>query len=265
VAKALSLHNELPEDRVETNIVRGMAELSWNSLREAHSRGRDSEARADASVDRDIDMRRVVNVSVAAVSLTVAVPVMLLTALAVRLDSPGPIVYTQVRVGLDRRRRRGTTTSRERRVEDIGGRPFTIYKFRSMRVDAEVGGTAVWAAKGDPRVTTLGRILRASRLDELPQLVNVLKGDMNIVGPRPERPQIFARLREDIAHYQVRQRARPGITGLAQINQAYDTCLDDVRKKVQYDLEYVRDSSVWDDLVIMTKTIPVMLLRRYGW
>jgi lipopolysaccharide/colanic/teichoic acid biosynthesis glycosyltransferase len=134
-----------------------------------------------------------------------------------------------------------------------------------MRVDAEQGGGAVWAQQRDPRVTVVGGLLRQYRLDELPQLLNVVKGEMNIVGPRPERPTIFAELREHIAEYPLRQRAKPGITGLAQINHHYDRSLEDVRTKVHYDLEYIRRQSVSEDLRIMLKTVPVVLLRRGGW
>jgi lipopolysaccharide/colanic/teichoic acid biosynthesis glycosyltransferase len=182
----------------------------------------------------------------------------------VKLSSPGPVFYVQPRVGLDRRWKRARQLG-ERRQRDLGGVVFSIYKFRSMRVDAESAGVAVWAQKGDSRVTGVGRVIRALRLDELPQLVNVIKGDMNIVGPRPERPSIFVRLRTDIPHYHVRQRVKPGITGLAQINQAYDVSIDDVRNKVRYDLEYLRRQSAWEDIKIMTKTIPVMILKKGGW
>jgi lipopolysaccharide/colanic/teichoic acid biosynthesis glycosyltransferase len=182
----------------------------------------------------------------------------------VRLSSRGPVLYTQVRVGFDRR-----TTARSsqnhRRERNLGGQPFTIYKFRTMRVDAEHQSGAVWAQQSDPRVTSIGRLLRQYRLDELPQLINVLRGEMNIVGPRPERPTIFAELREHIAEYPLRQRARPGITGLAQINHHYDRSLEDVRTKVHYDLEYIRRQSVAEDFRIMLKTVPVILLRRGGW
>jgi lipopolysaccharide/colanic/teichoic acid biosynthesis glycosyltransferase len=111
----------------------------------------------------------------------------------------------------------------------------------------------------------LGRFLRKSRLDELPQIFNVLAGDMNLVGPRPERPGIFAELRETIPNYQLRQRVMPGITGWAQVNQAYDTCVDDVRHKVNFDLEYMRHRSVKLDIRIMARTIPVMTLSNFGW
>jgi lipopolysaccharide/colanic/teichoic acid biosynthesis glycosyltransferase len=209
-------------------------------------------------------LRRSVNLILALVALIILLPVMLLIALLVRLSSRGPVFYTQVRVGFDRR-----TTARSsqnhRRERNLGGQPFTIYKFRTMRVDAEHQSGAVWAQQGDPRVTSIGRLLRQYRLDELPQLINVLRGEMNIVGPRPERPTIFAELREHIAEYPLRQRAKPGITGLAQINHHYDRSLEDVRTKVHYDLEYIRRQSVTEDFRIMLKTVPVILLRRGGW
>ena len=207
---------------------------------------------------------RAVNFTLALVALVVLAPVLLLVALAIRLTSPGPVLYTQVRVGQDRRGRRGAATD-DRRRADYGGRPFTIYKFRSMRVDAEADGQAVWARADDDRVTPVGRVLRRSRLDELPQLFNVLRGEMNIVGPRPERPCIFARLRNDIAEYPLRQLAKPGITGWAQINHTYDTCVEDVRTKVRYDLEYLQRQSLVEDLKIMAMTVPVMIFRKGGW
>lgn len=206
---------------------------------------------------------RVFNVSAASALLLLAAPVMAVTALLVRLTSRGPIFYTQTRVGIDRRWDR-THALRERRREDLGGVPFTIYKFRSMRVNAEQNGQAQWARLNDDRVTPIGQFLRRTRLDELPQLLNVILGDMNIVGPRPERPSIFVRLREQVDDYQVRQRVRPGITGLAQISHPYDSCIDDVRRKVQFDVEYMRRQSLREDLRIMLRTIPVMILRVGG-
>jgi lipopolysaccharide/colanic/teichoic acid biosynthesis glycosyltransferase len=148
-----------------------------------------------------------------------------------------------------------------RRAVDVGGRAFTMYKFRTMTVNAELEG-AVWATKNDARVTPIGGILRGTRLDELPQLVNVLKGDMNVVGPRPERPSIFMQLRKEIDSYHLRQRTRPGITGWAQINQNYDTSIDDVRRKVEYDLAYIERRSVVEDMRIMARTLPVMIFRK---
>jgi lipopolysaccharide/colanic/teichoic acid biosynthesis glycosyltransferase len=209
-------------------------------------------------------VRQAVNIALAALALVVLSPILLVIAVLVKLTSRGPVFYTQERVGLDRRGR-SQRSSNHRRALDLGGEPFTIYKFRTMHVGAEHKTGAVWAAKDDPRVTEVGRFLRQYRLDELPQLINVLKGEMSIVGPRPERPTIFAQLRANIAEYPLRQRAKPGITGLAQINQHYDACLDDVRKKVQFDLEYIQRQSLLEDLKIMVKTVPVVLLRRGGW
>jgi lipopolysaccharide/colanic/teichoic acid biosynthesis glycosyltransferase len=212
---------------------------------------------------RSETLGRVVNVVVAAVALVLVLPVMLLVAIAIKLTSRGPVFYSQTRVGLDRRYR--SHSRDDRRTYDHGGKLFKMYKFRTMRVDAEIDGCAVWAQKSDPRVTAVGRFLRRARLDELPQLYNVLRGEMNIVGPRPERPTIFARLRDDIPDYHMRQRVKPGITGWAQINQSYDVCVDDVRRKVHYDLEYLRRQGVMEDLRIMSMTLPVMIFRKGGW
>lgn len=205
--------------------------------------------------------RRALNVLVALVGLVLTAPLMLVIAVLVRLTSRGPILYTQTRVGLDRRRDEdGEPDSRRRR--DVGGVPFTIYKFRTMRLHES---DEVWATEGDSRVTPLGRFLRTYRLDELPQLYNVLRGDMNIVGPRPEQPKIFAALRDQIEHYRKRQQVRPGITGWAQINQHYDRSISDVRRKVEFDLEYVERRSLIEDLNIMARTIPVMIFKRGAW
>lgn len=213
--------------------------------------------------ERSETLGRVVNVVVAAVALFLLLPFIALVALAIKLTSRGPVLYSQTRVGLDRRFGRGS--SHERRQYNHGGKLFKMYKFRTMRADAEIDGRAVWAQKSDPRVTPIGRFLRCTRIDELPQLYNVLRGEMNIVGPRPERPTIFARLRDDIPEYHMRQRVKPGITGWAQINQSYDACVDDVRRKVRYDLEYLRRQGLVEDLRIMSMTLPVMLFRRGGW
>jgi len=220
--------------------------------------------RAENAASAAAWIRQGVNMALAIIALVVLLPILLVIAVLVKMTSRGPVLYTQERVGLDRRGRSQRSIN-HRRALDLGGQPFTIYKFRTMHVNAEHKTGAVWAAKDDPRVTEVGKFLRQYRLDELPQLINVLKGDMSIVGPRPERPTIFAQLRANIAEYPLRQRAKPGITGLAQINQHYDACLDDVRKKVQFDLEYIQRQSLLEDLKIMVKTVPVVLLRRGGW
>lgn len=213
--------------------------------------------------ERSEALCRAVNVAIAVVAMVLLFPVMLVVAFAVWATSRGPVIYSQTRVGVDRRFKRAS--SYDRRGHDYGGRLFRMFKFRTMRVDAEADGKAVWAQKKDPRTTPIGRILRKTRLDELPQLYNVLRGDMNIVGPRPERPTIFDELRSNIAEYPYRQRVKPGITGWAQINQSYDACVDDVRRKVHFDLEYLRRQGMIEDLRIMSLTLPVMIFRRGGW
>lgn len=214
--------------------------------------------------DRHEGVSRAGNMTLALLALVATSPLLFLLAVLVKVTSRGPILYAQTRVGLDRRWR-ATLAMQERRLEDLGGQVFTIYKFRTMRVDAERGSGAVWAQENDPRVTRLGKVMRMLRLDELPQFWNVVIGDMNIVGPRPERPSIVSRLREDIPEYQCRHRVKPGITGLAQINQKYDASLDDVRSKVRWDLRYIAAQGVWTDIGIMLRTIPSVLLRYRGW
>ncbi|HXY19713.1 MAG TPA: sugar transferase [Gemmatimonadales bacterium] len=203
--------------------------------------------------------RRVLNVIVASIGLVISAPLMLAVAMVVKLTSRGPVFYKQTRVGLDRRSP-DSDRGNHRRVVDLGGRPFTIYKFRTMK--ARDDGRQVWAAPGDARITPVGRMLRQFRLDELPQLVNVLKGDMNVVGPRPEQPRIFADLRTQVHRYAERQRVRPGITGWAQINHHYDESIEDVRRKVSYDLDYISRQSLSQDIKIMLLTAPAMVLRK---
>ena len=204
---------------------------------------------------------RFLNVVVAAVGLVVTAPLCLIIAALVKLTSRGPVFYSQLRVGIDRRRGRATPEQLSRRKRDYGGRLFRIYKFRTM-VQSTAEADQVWASASDPRITAVGQILRRYRLDEIPQLWNVLKGDMNIVGPRPEQPDIFEDLRAQVAAYQRRQRVLPGITGLAQVNHHYDQSIEDVRTKVRYDLEYIQRRSLVEDLRIMARTIPVMVGKK---
>ena len=209
-------------------------------------------------------MRRLLNIAIAVLALVLVLPLMLVIAIVVKLSSPGPVFYTQTRVGLNRRRL--LPPGSRYREADRGGKPFTMYKFRTMRASGGGGSQKqVWATPDDPRITRLGRILRLYRLDELPQLVNVLLGDMDIVGPRPEQPAIFARLREEIPGYQARQLVRPGITGWAQINLHYDSSIDDVRQKLEFDLEYIVRRSLTEDLRIMLRTLPVVAGKFGGW
>ena len=187
---------------------------------------------------------------------------MLAISVLIKLTSRGPVIYRQTRVGLDRRSL-GEPSGNLRRRSDIGGTPFTIYKFRTMRV--EDGDAQVWASPDDPRITPVGKVLRKYRLDELPQLLNVLRGEMNLVGPRPEQPSIFQQLRDRVDSYPDRQRVLPGITGWAQINHHYDSSEEDVKKKVAFDLEYISRRSSLEDIKIMAKTVPVMVLRKGAW
>jgi exopolysaccharide biosynthesis polyprenyl glycosylphosphotransferase len=192
---------------------------------------------------QDVAWQRVSNSIAAGAGILLGLPFMLLTAAAVRLSSPGPILYRQVRVGLN----------------DV---PFTLYKFRSMRADAESGTGAVWAAKDDPRVTWVGKIIRRIRFDELPQLFNVIKGEMAIVGPRPERPEFVKALSEQIPYYRQRHCVRPGITGWAQINHKYGATLEDTAIKLEYDLFYIKNMSLSLDTYILFHTLKTMLLTR---
>ena len=211
---------------------------------------------------RDELRRRALNIVAAAIGLLLAAPLMLFITALIKLTSRGPALYTQTRVGVDRRRSALQPAVSRRRV-DAGGSTFTIYKFRTMRVSN--GNAEVWAQPDDPRVTPLGRFLRNYRLDELPQLFNVLHGEMNLVGPRPEQPDLFKELRLRINGYHSRQRVLPGITGWAQINQQYDASIEDVRRKLALDLEYIGRRSAAEDLRIMLRTVPVVVFRRGAW
>ena len=203
---------------------------------------------------------RVLNIVVAIVLLTAALPIMAVVAVAVRLSSPGPVIFRQKRVGLDRRDSRRIVASDRRRGNE-GGRIFDIYKFRTMYV-SQCDGDQVWAGAEKHRITPVGRVLRSFRIDEIPQLWNVLKGDMNIVGPRPEQPRIFGELRGELDRYSARQKVLPGITGLAQVSQGYDQTVEDVKRKLGFDLEYIERRSPLEDLRIMARTAPVMIFRK---
>jgi len=207
-----------------------------------------------------VDRRtRLLNLLVAGGGILILAPLMILVAIVVALTSTGPILYRQTRVGRDRRRSVGPEPESGRRSANAGGKLFTMYKFRSMTHRASsVPSPEVWAQPEDPRVTAVGSVLRRHRLDELPQLFNVLLGDMNVVGPRPEQPKIFRDLRDQVEGYARRQSVLPGITGWAQVNHPYDRCLDDVRRKVELDLQYLERRSPLEDLLIMARTVPVM-------
>jgi lipopolysaccharide/colanic/teichoic acid biosynthesis glycosyltransferase len=199
--------------------------------------------------------KRAIDVALATTASLLLLPLAAIVAVAVRLDSRGPVLYAQERVGLDRRRGNGPTPIRGNRRKRQGfGKPFTIYKFRSMVTDAERHTGAVWAQEKDPRCTRVGAFLRRSHLDEIPQLINVLRGEMSMIGPRPERPQLFGNLVAQIPQYALRCRTLPGITGIAQVKNGYDDSLQSAARKVQYDLYYIRRASPWMDLRILMGT-----------
>jgi sugar transferase (PEP-CTERM system associated) len=177
--------------------------------------------------------------------LVLSLPLMALVAIAIRLDSRGPILFRQTRVGL-------------------GGRTFWLLKFRSMRVDAEKENGVQWAEKNDPRVTRAGRFLRKFHLDELPQFINVIRGDMSFVGPRPERPEFVDKLRQEMSYYDERHTVRPGLTGWAQVQFHYGASIEDARRKLEYDLFYLKNMTLLFDAVIILKTIRIVLLGEGG-
>jgi sugar transferase (PEP-CTERM system associated) len=188
--------------------------------------------------------KRATDIVISLVGIILAAPIAAIVALAVRLTSSGPVFYHQSRVGLM-------------------GRVFTVHKFRSMREDAEAESGPVWASKaGDPRVTPIGIWLRRLRLDELPQLWNVLKGDMSLVGPRPERPEFVSELTRDIPFYGQRHIVRPGLTGWAQVRYTYGASTEDALQKLQYDLFYIKNLSISLDVFIITETIKTVLMRK---
>ncbi|MDQ7065661.1 MAG: sugar transferase [candidate division KSB1 bacterium] len=183
------------------------------------------------------------------VGLVFSIPLFLIVPILIKLDSPGPVFYRQLRTGINRRKgeRRHANLGigidrrmQQRRKHNLFGRPFVIYKFRTMHVGAEKESGPVWAREDDPRITRIGKYLRKFHIDEIPQFWNILKGEMSLVGPRPERPEIIRKLVEEIPDYQARLSVRPGLTGPAQIFNGYDTNLEDVRRKLQYDLEYLQ-------------------------
>jgi len=232
---------------------------SWNDLEdELEAMAEDLERLVDR---RKAILRRVFDVTAASVALLLLAPVMLLLAVAIRLDSPGPIFYTQDRIGINRRRRERRSDRRQRdgrRTIVQAGRPFRIWKFRTMRPDAEAGGPQ-WAQAGDPRVTRIGRFLRKTRLDEVPQFFNVLAGDMTLIGPRPERSFFIKMLESEVPHYSKRLLVKPGITGFAQVHNGYDDSVESVRRKVAWDLRYIRRQSLGTDFRILLKTVRTIL------
>jgi sugar transferase (PEP-CTERM system associated) len=187
-------------------------------------------------------VKRAFDLIAALVLLSLALPVMLLTAVAIRFESHGPVFYRQQRVGR-------------------GGNLFDVIKFRSMRTDAEKDGVARWAQARDPRVTRVGAFIRKMRIDELPQLINVLSGDMSLVGPRPERPVFVDQLKQQIRFYDIRHSVKPGVTGWAQVRYTYGASVEDAVRKLQFDIYYVKNHSLFLDLLILVETVRVVLFR----
>jgi lipopolysaccharide/colanic/teichoic acid biosynthesis glycosyltransferase len=183
--------------------------------------------------------KRALDICAALALLVFFAPLLILTAIAIKLDSPGPILYRQRRIGL-------------------GGDAFHIFKFRSMFTDAEKNG-AQWAAANDNRITRIGRIIRKTRIDEIPQALNVLRGEMSFVGPRPERPEFVGLLEKEIPNYHLRHVVKPGITGWAQVKYCYTASVEDARIKLRYDLHYIKHFSLWRDILIMAMTVRVAL------
>lgn len=200
-------------------------------------------------------VKRTFDIVSSVVGMIILFPLLPLIALSIKLDSRGPVFYTQVRVGINRRKNHGPVwVGRERRRIFTSGKLFTMYKFRSMTTDAEKNG-AQWSTKNDIRVTRVGKILRKTHIDELPQLWNVFVGEMSLVGPRPERPIFVSKLRRKVLLYDKRHKIVPGITGLAQILNGYDDSIDSVRQKIVYDLDYVEKNSLLRDIKIILSTL----------
>jgi len=188
-------------------------------------------------------VKRAVDLAASTLLLVATLPVMLATAVCIRLEDGGPVFYRQERTGKN-------------------GQRFFVLKFRSMSVNAEQPGTPQWAKVGDPRVTRVGRIIRKARIDELPQILNILKGEMSFVGPRPERPYFVAQLSEQVPYYDMRHAIKPGLTGLAQVRYQYGATVEDAVEKLQYDLYYIKNHSIFLDLLIIVDTIQVVLFAR---
>lgn len=216
--------------------------------------------------------KRTIDIVFSTMALLASLPFMVIVAVLIKTTSQGPVLYTQERVGLNRRtghRRRvkqnpklGLDPGRpERRAQTGFGKPFTMYKFRTMTVQAE-NGKPEWSTPGDPRITALGRFLRKSRLDEVPQFVNVLRGDMSVVGPRPERAYFLAEAEGAMPQFKLRLRAKPGITGLAQVEHGYTNTLTGLHGKLVFDLEYINTLCLRTDLKILLRTVAVVLTGR---
>jgi len=186
-------------------------------------------------------LRPLIDYGMSGIGLLITLPILILIGVIIRISSSGPVFYTQIRVGKN-------------------GRLFNIIKFRTMCVGAEAQTGPVWTRDNDPRITVIGRFLRKAHLDELPQLINVLKGDMSIIGPRPERPYFVNKFKDEVYGYTSRMSVKPGITGLAQCYYKYDETIDDVRRKLRYDILYIKKMCLMLDIKILWRTVNVSLL-----
>jgi lipopolysaccharide/colanic/teichoic acid biosynthesis glycosyltransferase len=212
-------------------------------------------------------VKRGIDILGSVVGLILTAPFFVLLPIIIKLESPGPVFYMQSRVGHNRRKRdrRGEMVSslcrshRDRRRSDLLGSPFKVIKFRTMVADAEKKCGPVWATKNDPRITRVGLFLRKTRLDEIPQFINIFMGQMSLVGPRPERPMFVKELCTQVENYDRRLEVKPGLTGLAQIENGYDSSVASVVRKVHYDLQYIQNFSIWQDVKIMLKTVVVVV------
>ncbi len=243
---------KLPHTSLLQCRINGINVLTETSFGEQHARWIDVDAHDPSwilspegfRVSRIEEARqRAFDLFIAFFLLVFALPLMVIVAALIKFDSAGPALYRQERVGLN-------------------GRRFTIFKFRSMREDAEAIGAPKWAEQDDPRITRVGRFIRFTRVDELPQLLNVLRGEMSIIGPRPERPYFVERLAAILPNYNARHLVKPGITGWAQVSAPYGASVDDARTKLRYDLYYIKHRGLWLDVAILLRTIRVILFRK---
>lgn len=247
-----------------------MAVIDDSFLRDLHLKGefvsqidRLSIAKIDSTVKRMIDIVGSLFL------LLLSLPIFMIVPALIKLSSKGPVFYLQNRVGQNKRDIRkdenisdGSFNSSSRRKVNLMGRPFKLIKFRTMIKDAEEECGPVWAVKDDPRITPIGNFLRKTRIDEIPQLINVLKGEMSLVGPRPERLHFVQDFVNIIPGYELRLSIKPGVTGLAQISNGYDTSIKSVFKKVAYDLDYIRNWSFWKEVKILFKTVFVVITTK---
>jgi len=203
--------------------------------------------------------KRLMDIFISSIGVILTALLYPLIALIIKLDSKGPAIYKQVRIGVDRRKHLDNNfRSDDRRTQNDFGKPFAMYKFRTMYTDAEKKSGPVWATEDDPRITKVGKFLRKTRLDELPQFINILKGEMSFVGPRPERVYFGKKLADQIGNYDKRFKSKPGLTGIAQILDGYDTTLEKAKEKVAHDIGYVKNKNLFLDANVIFRTIRII-------